>query len=97
MNSADIINAVSEVFEVPPGVLSSRSLQREVVDARYVAYHLLIRELRFAPKRVAQMMRRDRSMYAHALKVYDDLYATNTAFRRRADAVMARLGLGGAL
>lgn len=93
MKSVDILNTVSDVFEVPVSVLASRSIRREVVDARYVGYHYLLRELRFSPQRVARIFCRERSLYAHALKQYDAFYKTDSVFRRKANAVAELLGL----
>lgn len=97
MTSLDILKAVSEVFEVPLAVISSRSINREVVDARYTAYYYLLKELGFSAQRVARIMQRDRSMYSHALKKFEGAYQTDRAFKRKADAVAAKLNLEVAL
>lgn len=97
MTSQEILKAVEAVFEVPLGVLKSRSREQHVVDARYVVYHFMLRELRFSSRRVGRMLNRDRSNYNHALNRYDTLYSTDRAFRRRADQVAARVGLEASL
>lgn len=93
MNSAIILKTISEIFEVPVEVIKSRTLQREVVGARFVVWHYLIRELGFSPQRVGRILSRHRSNYHHSLQAYDALYETDRAFRRKADAVASRLGI----
>ena len=93
VTSNQAIEAICEVFEVPLSVLQSRRVVREAVDARFAAWHFLMRELRFSPQRVGRLLNRDRSGYHYSLYQFDALMEYSRGYQRKVEAVRARLGL----
>ena len=85
MNTVEqIIDAVSIVTGVNYPAMQTPSRKREIVEARFIAAHIMKTELpELNEKAISMYFRRDRTTIIHALQTTADLLQTDKGFIRK--------------
>ncbi len=85
-----ILQAVSEVTKISIEQLTGRSRKRAVAEARFIAMHEIQKaHADVNAGKIANFLKRDRSSFPYAIRMYLQLVEVDAAFRAKAEAVKA--------
>lgn len=79
----EILTAVCAALKVDYEVLMGKSRQRDISDARKIAFRLLRDVSRLTLVQIGKIFNKDHSTVVHSLNAYDEFYQFDACFREK--------------